>query len=330
MFLLGLVVAAALIVLLTHASIQAQLHPIKLGRYSGKLKVRILISILILLSIWMIGPLKPLQYCIHERKNVYPYQELRNEHFLLVKLRLRARLTAACIVYAGDKYQSSLLIVSGFLLAGFTGTLWWSTLGLLRVSRRQHEEMQRSTEAAKLAAKAAQASADALPVLERAYVFMSMDSDPGFERFFDDIVFRSVPQPLPRRLSLPFSIVNYGKTPAVITKLCATLYHRETMGAPEYRQINLGSDEVVISSGEFLRNPHPSILENYFRVEDPEPIQIGEELENIRQSRCFIWFSGFVRYTDVFGKGHITEWRRQYDWKSKSFLWLGAEHNRRT
>jgi hypothetical protein len=105
--------------------------------------------------IWIVWPLEPFRVCIHNRKNFGPYQTLRDEHFLVNKLRLRLRLHTACVVDAAEKYQTGLLVLSGILVAGFTGTLWWSTSALVRVSQDQHTDTLRSIRASEDTAKAA-------------------------------------------------------------------------------------------------------------------------------------------------------------------------------
>lgn len=83
-----------------------------------------------------------------------------------------------------DRLHDDIAAISTVVIAAYTIVLGRATIGLRQVSERQHGEMQRSTEVANIAAKAAQSSADALPILERAYIFINVNSEPAFVRGF--------------------------------------------------------------------------------------------------------------------------------------------------
>ena len=94
------------------------------------------------------------------------------------------------------------------VIAIFTFSLWWATYRMMKVVREQSIDMKDSIVAAQKAARAAQDSANALPAIERAYVFSNIKvkkdmSDPDTVRDFEAELW----------------LKNHGKTPAIIKEI---------------------------------------------------------------------------------------------------------------
>jgi hypothetical protein len=92
-----------------------------------------------------------------------------------------------------------------------TALLWWQTKRLAEGAEDQSRKMAASIDEMRRSADAATETAKAVPVLERAYVFL--DNRIRFQR-------PTTWSAADTQTSTPFSawLINYGKTPAVITQ----------------------------------------------------------------------------------------------------------------
>lgn len=105
-----------------------------------------------------------------------------------------------------------LLVIFNGILAGSTFLLWRSTYKLWKASKDQREDVRasiaeavRSADATEKAAEAARKSAEALPAIERAYLFVSAIDYTGKS----DI----------RSTEIFIECRNYGKTPAIMKQI---------------------------------------------------------------------------------------------------------------
>jgi hypothetical protein len=122
------------------------------------------LSCLVVIAI-LIGSSQSFQDCVLQRKHHQTYQALHEERPLLIQAVVRLELNAACARATAGENDGAITALATVVLAVFTFTLW-------RTSERQHREMVRASAIAKEAADGAKRSADALPALERAYMFL--------------------------------------------------------------------------------------------------------------------------------------------------------------
>jgi hypothetical protein len=145
---------------------------------------------------------------------------------------------------------------------------------------------------AKEAAKAAQAAAEALPTVEKAYVFI----DPKLE-------WDQIPDPSfgisDSRYSVKFTLENHGKTPAVIKSIDARL---EVLSAPPDNKLHRIID--------FLPDKILRAGESFTPESSPRHCTVNQAtLVELQNDRSAIWFYGSVYYDDMFGKEHVTRFR---------------------
>jgi hypothetical protein len=173
-------------------------------------------------------------------------------------------------------------VVAGFtvVLAISTIGLWLATKSLYSAGERQlhflresaaiqSHEMQASIAAAQQSAEAAAISANHIPTIERAYVF-------------------ATPQPnIEKGMTITtLFLQNFGQTPAIVTEGYGANSESEPVGQPLYppQPSNPRFLEAVIGKG--AREPFPTRW--WSPITEPH------------------FFYGYVRYTDIFRKSHVT------------------------
>lgn len=164
---------------------------------------------------------------------------------------------------------------------------------------------------------AARDAAEALPNVERAYVFMVPELEWSHQvRFSTGIgTYNS-------RIAVKFTIENHGKTPAVIESIDAKL---DVLNEPPDNRLHLTMNilpgETILASGQSWKPPISPL-----RTEVTE-----NRAEAIRDHEAAIWFYGSIIYWDMFGKGHITRFRWSYSEILEIFTPRGeAPYNERT
>jgi hypothetical protein len=168
-------------------------------------------------------------------------------------------------------------------VAVFTFTLWRSTHKLWETTRESV-----------LAAKQA---AEALPTVERAYVFMVPDL-----KFGDQTIPHS--SGIGNRynsVSVHFKIENHGKTPAAVESVYVRL---DVLAEPPDNRTHLISN---ILSGEMIVRS-----DDAWFPEEINPVirNISEsEFDDISNNRAAIWFYGSILYKDMFGGERTTRFR---------------------
>ncbi len=241
---------------------------------------------------------------------------------------------------------------STIAIAVFTFTLWITT-------RRLWISGDRQIDIITVSANAAKKSADALPALERAYVFLEIGHTninellsqlPRFDENGIDITygisglsegFEGMRRPrfsdLAASFQISFWFVNYGKTPAIIKDLSFSLTHQTIMNEPTYFEKMPILRDVVIPSGYRMTalnaiEPPSGEISPYVST-DRIPIRHAIAVE-IANNRSSVWFYGRITYDDVFGVEHVTPWWMRY---SPTYGSLGVwrvsgepEYNKRT
>jgi hypothetical protein len=167
------------------------------------------------------------------------------------------------------------------------------------------------------AVEAAKAAAEALPNVERAYVFMVPDLEWHLQTQHSSGV-----GTYHARAAAHFRLENHGKTPAIIESIDARLgILREEPDNRLHLTMNIIPGEKILDSGKsWWPQDHPLIVE------------ISEaEADAIAQHQAAVWFYGSVIYWDMFGKGHITRFRWSYSEILEIFTPRGeAPYNERT
>ncbi len=141
---------------------------------------------------------------------------------------------------------------------------------------------QESAKAATKAANAAKKSADHIPAIERAYVYMSSVSA-DFESWRNTESNQLSP--------IIIEVRNYGKTPAKLTEIITNFQIGESRGS----KIIWGTtdeDEIIAAVGRFIASNSDEKFSHYIH-------------DAIGSGDYYIKFFGEVRYIDIFGKDHI-------------------------
>jgi hypothetical protein len=228
----------------------------------------------------------------------------------------------------------------------FTGFLWWTT-------RRAVIDGEKALKVAQSNAKAARDSADALPRLERAYVFLEIDPDfpKSIKSILDDHQLKDegLKDGASTTATVKYQFVNHGKTPAVIKSMSAE-FHHWTKLPEEIRYIdNQMIGEIVIRASEIWPPAKPETKKHIFEEQGvsgvPDfyffqkqlPLLDGidsEAARSLRHPHSFLWFYGHIVYDDVFGTEHETRFCWYYNGLANSFQRYdrrpGEDLNRRT
>jgi hypothetical protein len=170
---------------------------------------------------------------------------------------------------------------------------------------------------------ATKAAADALPAVERAYLFVEADLK-TIDRLTRAIAAaktnKSETPPDARERVLGYQIVNHGKTPALVKAMefvfCYSNVTQRTVIEP--RTVSAGA--TVIRGGEL----HKSKSQLIGRFGNPELVGIAE-------GRMHLFFLGTIFYDDVFRQQRETRICWRYDPDTESFVEDGGkDDNRRT
>lgn len=172
-----------------------------------------------------------------------------------------------------------------FLLAIFTLVLAISTIGLWIVTVRASKHTEK-------AANAAKDSADALPIIERAYVFV--EEIMWQNRFVDEPI-----QPVTNYLSVRF--INHGNTPAIIRKVFVLA--DKLIVYPI--SIDIGDfkipEGIIVSSREDKKSGVISIMTS------------AEEIKKIREGTLKLICYGCIIYEDILRKERRTYFCWEYN-----------------
>jgi hypothetical protein len=177
-------------------------------------------------------------------------------------------------------------------VAFFTFTLTAVTLALGAISVRQFHYLKRSDVTARLSAKAAQQAADALPVVERAYVYPMIVSAGAARQCIENalVYYLADPdkndEPIPETAEITFKLKNYGKTPAILKSAFAA-YGVPPTGA----EIGLAIPEAILGEME-------TTSELFSKM------QVGITYNQARHIMAYtasLVFSGEITYDDIWG-----------------------------
>jgi len=190
-------------------------------------------------------------------------------------------------------------------LVRWTFALFAATIGLILATGvlgyfayQQAHDMKASVAAAEDAAKAAKASAEALPIIEGAYVYPVIAKD----WIGDSLSAFEFSETRTNRLLINFYFKNFGKTPANILLYRADLVRPD---GPNLRSANADAFRMVqkttlgpVDHTEPLETEITDFSrEEYDSIVGPDP--------------SHLYFTGEVRYADIWGN----RWQFSFDWK---------------
>jgi hypothetical protein len=188
-----------------------------------------------------------------------------------------------------QKYSWWYFSLTDVLLAIFT-------FALVVVGLFQFHILRGTLKATAKAAKAAQDSADALPAIERAYLFVNVVID--LSDYDPDEVFRIIP----RGNKVKIIVTNHGKTPAILERITLTnnCFFTENFDLhPPF-----GTDIIINGRDRNYSTP-------FF-------IHSTEELQEIIACKSNLVCEGTIQYTDVFDISRIEvgfcwQWNNLFD-----------------
>lgn len=219
-----------------------------------------------------------------------------------------------------DVHNGALTALASIVVAAFTAVL-------AVVSRRQARLTRDLAESGAIAAKAAQDSAAALPVLERSYLFVETKPNCLLDLKVRLHILRTYSQEAvkPQESSaVDFHIVNHGKTPAIVKANTFTLQYRADTDSPAFVQAEpISAGAIVIRGGATY--PEPEVIPADPQAPRLDPGEVvafklaarlaqpltSEEVEQMGRGLFVLLFVGRVIYDDVFGREHETRvcWR---------------------
>jgi hypothetical protein len=173
-----------------------------------------------------------------------------------------------------------------------------------------------AAEATVIAANAARDSADALPALERAYVFVELSPDAS-------VNIMSAIHRLQRRrdlrpdddtivqVTVMYRIKNYGKTPAIVKSEAGEI-HRLIELPDQVRYYDNVMADIVVCSSEV----YPPREDGWFILNQNICAETGASIE---RGDSFLWVYGHILYQDVFGSEHETRFCWRYNGSAQAF-----------
>lgn len=169
----------------------------------------------------------------------------------------------------------------------FTGLLVLVGFLQLGVFSLQAHRLRQSIDEMKKAAEAAQKSADFLPTVERAYVFVTIKAEEM--KFIDQFAGEPIYD-----FRITIMMWNYGKTPAVINRILKKIYFDEPL-IPDTEGPEVPSG-IVLGTGN-----NGSV-----------PIPHYEEIDETKRKGIIIcdiipYCCGRIEYEDIFGNSHFTD-----------------------
>ncbi len=115
-----------------------------------------------------------------------------------------------------------------------------------------------------------------------------------------------------------YSMINYGKTPALVEYMCWGLQVVENFdGSPDYTKCAESSGDVVYEAGQYQpgsnRPGSASTDREYLAGYPTRKIKITEaQKADIRSGKAFLVFVGIVRYKSIFQHEHIGRFAYRY------------------
>lgn len=200
-----------------------------------------------------------------------------------------------------EKHNGFLAAAATVAIAAFTWNLVRATKKLWKVAQEQSIDMKDSIVASQKAAKAAQDSADALPTIERAYIFSNIKinkdmSDPDTIRDFEAELW----------------LKNHGKTPAIIKEIGFGGHYPTN----PFNKLHIHHpiDSIIGSGDEAYETRYwfPITGNDWFDFIDTKP-------------KIKFFCIGYIKYITVFGEEDCHPFYWEFDGPSKRFVLVQSE-----
>ena len=184
-----------------------------------------------------------------------------------------------------------------------------------RIGRQQSRNMRASIDIARKSAGAAEASARALPALERGYVFFKPQMHWGRASRRDGV---DLALPYPSYANAYCIFTNHGRTPVILRQYEADLQLlSKIFGEPDNTSIPMPI--LLFPGGQLLKvgdgwSPEPRAT----------PLMSEQLMETVGALDTFVWFYGCMTYEDVFGVIRHTRFRWRWEPVSRQIVPQGG------
>lgn len=218
--------------------------------------------------------------------------ETRERHEKANTDRRLVEFTADLASYTARLYYATLAVAIA------TICLVLATVGLVIFGVIQTGQM-------KIAAKAAQTSAESLPIIEGAYVYPSIikvDIADSLGAFQNSEISTN-------RLLIEYEFKNFGKTPAIIQRLGAGLIHHNPRASGAVGLALAPVDKSIIAANDGTGKMAAEIT-GFSRA----------NWETVAAEKTQIIFYGSVVYSDIFGESWSFSFNWQYSYSLGRFL----------
>jgi hypothetical protein len=252
----------------------------------------VFLVVVIGLVIWLVIGTALFQSCIGQAADL---QATQSPGGALAFLTGPLRSYAGCFGLFLDGHPGAVTGLGALIIALFTALLWISTDRLWQASRE-------ATRVARLAADVATAAAEALPSVERAYLFFketgnligNLPRNPGDESL----------------CSVHPTFINLGKTPAILKSYRCGIITAE--GAPTTSHVSVLPEQKIvaraIAASKLFGQALPIKLRGDWHP-GPDPDPMGEQ----------VYLIGLLIYDDVFGSSNVACFCWRLDWASAAF-----------
>jgi hypothetical protein len=200
-----------------------------------------------------------------------------------------------------ETHSAFVVAAATVAIAAFTWNLVRANKKLWKIAQEQSKHMETSIGVAKKAAEAAEKSADALPIMERAYVFSNIKinkdmSDPDTVRDFEAELW----------------LKNHGKTPAIIKEIGFGGHYPTN----PFNKLHIHHPiDSIIGSGD-------EVYETRYRF----PITGNDWFDFIDTKPKIRFFCiGYIKYITVFGEEDCHPFYWEFDGPSKRFVLVQSE-----
>ncbi len=189
-----------------------------------------------------------------------------------------------------------LFVVTGGMVVVVAGQLW--------MFRRQLGVMKGDSKSTELAAKAADTSAKAVMLAERAYIFPEFSFEDALKE--SDIGIDNI---------LRVNFWNNGKTPSEIVKIRHLLCLREADDGPPQELIKTIHDDILMPPGIGIAQ------QTCFPSRPQVRIETGD-IESLKWWKKRLYVAGRIDYIDVFKSPQVTGYCWEYKWFSNDWHFL--------
>jgi hypothetical protein len=181
-------------------------------------------------------------------------------------------------------------VFSTVAIAIFTGVLWHTTHKMLQANIVSANAALKAANIAEAAANAAREAAEAMPRVERAYLFLHHNLEGKFELVVT-----------PDKKTVTIKLANHGRTPAIINEILFGFL----VGPHAPRKEDLAQVAVIPIPGGIIVSSEPYSFTRDYNI-------TADHRAGIENKTHFFFMVGRVKYHDVFGVAHETGFCRRH------------------